>query len=40
MSERIQRPSADTLHKLADVLGLSGDYFLEGETKETAKVKF
>ncbi len=27
-------------YKLADVLGVSSDYLLEGETKEPVKVKF
>jgi transcriptional regulator with XRE-family HTH domain len=34
------RPSADTLHKLADVLGISRDYLLGGENKEAVKAKF
>lgn len=34
------RPSADTLKRLADALGVSGDYLLEGATTEAAKARF
>jgi transcriptional regulator with XRE-family HTH domain len=36
----LSRPSADTLKRLADVLGVSGDYLLEGATDEAAKARF
>ena len=36
----LSRPSADTLERLADVLGVSGDYLLEGATDEAAKARF
>jgi len=36
----ISRPSADTLKRLADVLGVSGDYLLEGAADEAAKARF
>lgn len=34
------RPSADTLKRLADVLGVSGDYLLGNSTVETARTEF
>ena len=34
------RPSADTLKRLADALGVTGDYLLEGATTEAAKARF
>jgi transcriptional regulator with XRE-family HTH domain len=34
------RPSGDTLKRLADALGVSSDYLLEGTTNEAAKAKF
>jgi transcriptional regulator with XRE-family HTH domain len=34
------RPSADTLKKLADVLGVSSDYLLEGSLEDAAKADF
>lgn len=34
------RPSADALRRLADSLGVSGDYLLEGTTEEAAKARF
>ena len=36
----ISRPAADTLKRLADVLGVSGDYLIEGATEEAAKGRF
>jgi transcriptional regulator with XRE-family HTH domain len=36
----LSRPSADTLKRLADVLGVSGDYLLEGATDEAGKARF
>ena len=36
----LSRPTADTLKRLADVLGVSGDYLLEGATDEAAKARF
>jgi transcriptional regulator with XRE-family HTH domain len=36
----LSRPSADTLKRLADALGVSGDYLLEGSTEEAAKARF
>jgi len=36
----LSRPSADTLKRLADALGVSGDYLLEGATDEAAKARF
>ena len=36
----VSRPSADTLKQLADVLGVSGDYLLEGMADEAAKARF
>lgn len=34
------RPSADTLKRLADALGVTNDYLLEGATTEAAKARF
>lgn len=34
------RPAADTLKRLADVLGVSGDYLLEGAVEEAARARF
>jgi transcriptional regulator with XRE-family HTH domain len=34
------RPSADTLKRLADALGVSSDYLLEGSTVDAAKARF
>jgi len=34
------RPSGDTLKRLADALGVTSDYLLEGSTDEAAKAKF
>ncbi|MDC9591778.1 helix-turn-helix transcriptional regulator [Xenorhabdus sp. XENO-10] len=34
------RPGSDTLKRLADVLGVSGDYLLEGAETEAAKARF
>jgi len=34
------RPSADALHKLAAVLGVSADYLIEGTTDDAAKASF
>jgi transcriptional regulator with XRE-family HTH domain len=34
------RPGSDTLRRLADALGVSGDYLLEGATEEAAKARF
>lgn len=34
------RPSGDTLKRLADSLGVTSDYLLEGATEEAAKAKF
>jgi transcriptional regulator with XRE-family HTH domain len=34
------RPSGDTLKRLADVLGVSSDYLLEGASDEAAKARF
>jgi transcriptional regulator with XRE-family HTH domain len=36
----ISRPTADTLKRLADALGVSGDYLLEGASDEAAKARF
>ena len=36
----ISRPAADTLKKLADALGVSGDYLIEGTTTDAATAKF
>ncbi len=34
------RPSADALRRLADAVGVSGDYLLEGTTEEAARAHF
>ena len=34
------RPSADTLKRLDDALGVTGDYLLDGVTDEAAKARF
>lgn len=34
------RPSGDTLKRLADALGVTSDYLLDGATDEAAKAKF
>jgi transcriptional regulator with XRE-family HTH domain len=34
------RPAADTLKRLADALGVSGDYLLEGATEAAARARF
>lgn len=34
------RPGSDTLRRLADALGVSGDYLLEGAVEEAAKARF
>lgn len=36
----ISKPAAETLTRLANVLGVSGDYLLEWTTTEAAKAKF
>lgn len=36
----ISRPAADTLKRMADALGVSGDYLIEGTTEEAAKARF
>ena len=36
----ISRPTADTLKRMANVLGVSGDYLLEGTVEEAAQAKF
>lgn len=36
----ISKPAAETLNRLANVLGVSGDYLIEGTTTEAAKAKF
>ncbi len=36
----ISRPAADTLKRMADALGVSGDYLIEGTTTDAAKAKF
>jgi transcriptional regulator with XRE-family HTH domain len=36
----ISRPAADTLKRMADALGVSGDYLIEGSTEEAAKARF
>lgn len=33
-------PASDTLQRLADVLGVSGDYLMEGSTDDAAKANF
>lgn len=34
------RPSADSLRRLADALGVSSDYLMEGATDEAARARF
>lgn len=34
------RPTADALKRLADALGVSGDYLLEGSTTDAARARF
>lgn len=34
------RPAGDTLKRLADALGVTGDYLLEGAVDEVAKARF
>ena len=34
------KPSAEALHRLADALGVSSDYLMEGTTEEAAKARF
>ena len=34
------RPGSDTLKRVADALGVSGDYLLEGAAEEAAKARF
>ena len=34
------RPSGDTLKRVADALGVTSDYLLEGATNDAAKAKF
>jgi transcriptional regulator with XRE-family HTH domain len=36
----ISRPAADTLKRMANALGVSGDYLIEGTTVDAAKAKF
>jgi transcriptional regulator with XRE-family HTH domain len=36
----ISKPAAETLNRLANVLGVSGDYLIEGATTEVAKATF
>ena len=36
----LSRPAADTLKRMADVLGVSGDYLLEGAVQEAARAHF
>ena len=36
----LSRPAADTLKRMADVLGVSGDYLLEGAVHEAARAHF
>ncbi len=36
----ISRPSGDTLKRLADALGISSDYLLEGSTEDAATANF
>jgi len=36
----ISRPAADTLKKMANALGVSGDYLIEGTTENAAKATF
>ena len=36
----LSRPGADTLKRLSDALGVSGDFLLEGSTDSVAKARF
>ena len=36
----LSRPAADTLKRMADVLGVSGDYLLEGTVQEATRAHF
>jgi len=36
----LSRPTAAALRRLADALGVSGDYLMEGATEEAAKARF
>ncbi len=36
----LSMPTSKTLQKLADVLGVSNDYLIEGSTKDAAKANF
>lgn len=36
----VSRPAADTLRRVADVLGVSRDYLIEGVTEKAAKGRF
>jgi len=36
----ISRPASDTLRRLANALGVTGDYLLDGSTEEAAKARF
>ena len=36
----LSRPTADTLRRLSDVLGVTGDYLMEGSTDEAARARF
>ncbi len=40
MSACLAQPTVDTLRRLADVLGVSSDYLMEGSVEETAKASF
>ncbi len=35
----VSRPSADILKRMADVLGVSGDYLMEGSTQEVVNAR-
>jgi len=34
------RPTADTLRRLADALGVSGDYLMDGSVEDAARARF
>ena len=36
----VSKPSAETLKRIADALGLTGDYLMEGAADEAAKARF
>jgi transcriptional regulator with XRE-family HTH domain len=36
----VSRPAADTLERVADALGVSGDHLLEGAVEEAARARF